>query len=297
MKYSFNLNFSIEEPLSRNIWFWLAIAVPVCIALVLATWIAFSNNLRFTVDFTLEALNNFYVYQKIPMAIAALAIPFAAIVGRQHSSAISIRQIEMVEQQNTFANYLKHREEFFKCLDRIEQGHHVKFEKRNEFYKLVYPKNSVQHVSFDSHSEDNNEVYLESLCRRFNRCISNYERTFKALYFRYNEQPEMVKGNFVEITNFYLEILRLFEQVLYLTPENSNQYDIIWVDVSPEIDGLDFLFPTKKTEPLWFLWQLQEAFAELITFTGLSSSKYFLNSFADNDARDALKMQFIELVN
>ncbi|MFG0455416.1 hypothetical protein [Shewanella mangrovisoli] len=119
--------FSMVLPLYKNGWFWLAIAIPLSIAGSLAYIISDNNNLYFSWGLTEEAIIGFYKYQKIPIAIAALVFPFTALVISHHRSSLTLKQIDMMEAQNTFANYFKHREEFFKCLDEIEGKYKINF--------------------------------------------------------------------------------------------------------------------------------------------------------------------------
>lgn len=55
---------------------------------------------------------------KLPITIAALAFPLAALVASHHRSVQTAAQIERTDYKNAFENNIKHRELFNALLER-----------------------------------------------------------------------------------------------------------------------------------------------------------------------------------
>ncbi len=71
-----------------------------------------------------------------------------------HRSAQTHKQINLATEQNTFSNFLKHREEFFKLLNDLEKEKSIKFGARAVLYKDIFPKNNFNSIDIKAHSLD-----------------------------------------------------------------------------------------------------------------------------------------------
>ncbi|PPI78456.1 hypothetical protein DXI23_11545 [Marinobacter flavimaris] len=104
--------------------FWYAICVPVLLSTTLI-WIA-SLNSSLTPDLSAEGLAVFYDLFKLPIAIAGLSIPCAALVASHLRSIQTTAQINQQKEQlnqqaeqNSFSNSLEHRKQFLSFFERM----------------------------------------------------------------------------------------------------------------------------------------------------------------------------------
>ncbi|MBN7770475.1 hypothetical protein KUV44_12290, partial [Marinobacter daepoensis] len=90
--------------------------------MITALLVATTGYLRSPVEpeWTLTGFNNFVALFKLPIGLASIAIPLAALVASHHRSIQTASQIISQQEQNTFSNYVKHREYFSKFID--EEG-------------------------------------------------------------------------------------------------------------------------------------------------------------------------------
>ncbi len=95
--------------------FRMAVYGPVVVALFLAV-LGYCNS-PVESNWTLQGFNSFISLFKLPIGIAGLAIPFAALIASHHRSIQSASQIASQQNQNIFSNYVKHKEYFGKYLE------------------------------------------------------------------------------------------------------------------------------------------------------------------------------------
>lgn len=162
--------FSSHKKLSRSIYFWVAMSIPVLLAtLVAATIFHSSPGVGFC--FSADCWTNFFQLYKIPITIAGTSIPAAAIVATLHRSHETAIQISMSFQQyqeavsnNRFGNFLKHREGFIKHMEGVVVGLEHKGVKCNvdsgALYHAVFPKNGFE--DFEWASDINQTIWVDS---------------------------------------------------------------------------------------------------------------------------------------
>jgi hypothetical protein len=131
---------------------------------------SFISNKNFDWCFSSKCVNNFFELYKFPLSILGLSVPLTAIVAALHRSEEAHLQMEETLKQNTFNNYIKHQEDFFKILEKIESKCSCRFTDPLTLYRLIFPKNNYSSFTFAAHSKketdtpDTNE-FLEILRR------------------------------------------------------------------------------------------------------------------------------------
>ncbi|MCL1048458.1 hypothetical protein L2755_02265 [Shewanella abyssi] len=260
--------FDIKRPLYKNAWFWVAILFPPILAGTLALGISYSNNL-YLLSYSLElgALETFYNYQKIPIAVAALIFPFSALVIAHHRSALTLEQIKKTEEQKTFANYLKHKEEFFKCLDNIETKSKISFKKRNELYKILFPYNSFNTLALTSQGREGFASILVSVASSCNSVLSRYNSIFSLndVAFR-NCLPENYNESTSSLFDFYYDILCAIEPLEIDIVKPSNEKDWIYIGDHAKILYWIKWVPIEATQPLLIQVVINDIIDELALF-------------------------------
>ena len=151
-----------ESPLFRA-----ALLVPIMSGALLFVASSISNN-NFTMCFSSGCINNFFELYKFPLSILGLSVPLTAIVAALHRSEEAHLQIEETLKQNTFNNYIKHQEEFFKLLEKIELKCSCRFTDPLTLYRRIFPKNNYSYFTFAAHSKQetvdpNTNNFLELL--------------------------------------------------------------------------------------------------------------------------------------
>ncbi|MEL0635416.1 hypothetical protein V6259_01365 [Marinomonas sp. TI.3.20] len=131
--------------------FWLAILIPLIIAALVAVWIAW-HSLHvdgFLACWSASCINQALGMMKLPITIAALAFPLAALVASHHRSVQTAEQINQAIINNTFSNYYKHVEHFESRYKNIEidlqlDKHYIvefEFSSLSNLYISVFPFN------------------------------------------------------------------------------------------------------------------------------------------------------------
>lgn len=135
-----------DSPLFR-----LALFMPLISGVSLLAITVLSNeNSNFCM--TSECINNFFDLYKYPLSIMGLSVPLTAIVAALHRSEEAHQQIEETLKQNTFNNYIKHKEEFLKLLEKIEKQCSCQFTDPLFLYNRIFPKNNYSSFSFEANS-------------------------------------------------------------------------------------------------------------------------------------------------
>ena len=104
-----------EVHLVRTLWFRSAIVGPIAIALITAWLFTVDTSLQWSL--TPRGMNNFLNLFKLPIGIASLSLPLAAVVAANHRSMQTAKQILEQNSQNIFGNHLQHRGYFFKFIE------------------------------------------------------------------------------------------------------------------------------------------------------------------------------------
>ncbi|WAJ71447.1 hypothetical protein [Catenovulum adriaticum] len=128
--------------------FWLSISIPILLALVLSVFFFFKLNL--SMCYSDKCFEYFWTLFRLPIGIASLAIPFAAIVASNHRTQQTAESIRVSMQNNNFSNYYKHREVFFETLKELENRYNINFSNKSKLYRRLFPSNSpdiFKHIS------------------------------------------------------------------------------------------------------------------------------------------------------
>ncbi|MCK5605541.1 hypothetical protein KAR91_26850 [Candidatus Pacearchaeota archaeon] len=93
---------------------WFVVGLLFTLAAVLAFIIADHSEIAWVLDY--KGFNNVFTIFKWPLTLLALIIPIVALLAANHRSEQTKAQILSTNEQNVFANYYKHIEEFEKYL-------------------------------------------------------------------------------------------------------------------------------------------------------------------------------------
>ena len=126
--------------LSQLLLFWSAIIVPFVFAVSIGIYIWLTSDLQYLKGY--EGVNNLLSAYSIPLSVLALIFPLVAIIATYHRSSQAQIQIELLQRQNSFANFYKHKDEFEKLVSALEEQHNIIFYDKEEIYRLLFPKNS-----------------------------------------------------------------------------------------------------------------------------------------------------------
>ncbi|MBD0787215.1 hypothetical protein HUO09_12745 [Vibrio sp. Y2-5] len=112
---------------------WITIVIIISLSVGSSIWIVIHSDLVYLPSY--KGINNLLVIFKVPLGVLALIIPAVAIIASNHRSVQSAKQIELVNSQNNFTNYFKHREEFSIYLSKNEDV----FNEPNHLHNTLYP--------------------------------------------------------------------------------------------------------------------------------------------------------------
>ena len=85
---------------------------------------------------------NYLVFElfKAPVAVAGFALPLLGLIGLNHRSEQTKKQIEEARVQNDFANYYKHKEEFLKYVETIKTDKCLVTANMMRSHNTLFPK-------------------------------------------------------------------------------------------------------------------------------------------------------------
>lgn len=143
----------------RTVGFFTGLSLLVSILIVM--------NGNYTFEPSAAGFNLFIKDFSFPLGILSLLIPVIAVYGAQHRSAMMVEQIKESQNQNAFANYYKHQEEFEKFVNQILSN--MKMEEKLTvtnyavLYKMMFPSNDVTHLKLEM--DETNYVENYKKCR------------------------------------------------------------------------------------------------------------------------------------
>ena len=118
--------------------FWASVSVPVFASLLLIAKATDWESAK--LSFSSDSFNAFIDSFKLPIAIASLAIPLAALVASQHRSIQAAKQIAITSNQNAFNNYIEHRKLFEDFYDRLPNKNKDLVDKNKWLiYQYIFP--------------------------------------------------------------------------------------------------------------------------------------------------------------
>ncbi|MGY2259224.1 hypothetical protein [Pseudomonas sp. SDO55104_S430] len=138
--------------LGDSLLFRCTLFLPIMLGVILFIAISISNN-NLTVCFSSECVNTFFELYKYPLSMLGLSVPLTAIVAALHRSEEAHLQIQETLKQNTFNNYIKHQEDFFKLLEKIESKCSCRFTDPLTLYRWIFPTNNYSSFTFVAHSK------------------------------------------------------------------------------------------------------------------------------------------------
>lgn len=134
------------KPLHKRVDFIASLLIPTVISIGIALSIFISEN-HHSLCFTAECYQGFLTLYKIPLATLALSFPLAGIVGAYHRSIETNEQIKIAQTNNTFSNYIKHRDDFLSYISEHIERKESPFSIPDirSFYKSIFPANNYLH--------------------------------------------------------------------------------------------------------------------------------------------------------
>ncbi|VVQ30531.1 hypothetical protein PS943_01878 [Pseudomonas fluorescens] len=205
-----------ESPLFRA-----ALLVPIMSGALLFLASSISNN-SFTMCMASACINNFFELYKFPLSIIGLSVPLTAIVAALHRSAEAHLQIEETLKQNTFNNYIKHQEEFFKLLEKIELKCSCRFTDPLTLYRHIFSKNNYSYFTFAAHPKQKTD---DPNINKFLELLRIQTFSFKTTLYNPATDESALITLLIEIQDM-VEILHLQPSVATLEQFPNTKY--VW---------------------------------------------------------------------
>lgn len=130
------LSFDPRKSLLRLPVLWLVIIIMLASSATIAALIIKNTEITWGLDY--KSINNYLSVFKIPLSITALIIPIVALLAANHRSEQTKLHILTTEQQNLFANYYKHIEEFTNYT-KEHFSDKIVFLNRRRLHELLFP--------------------------------------------------------------------------------------------------------------------------------------------------------------
>lgn len=186
--------------------FWIAIAVPVFFSVSAALVIVYSSDLVF--DPSYMGFNKSVEVFRVPIGLLSLVFPFVALVAAYHRSDQTAMQIRITDEQNTFANYFSHREEYFKVLKGLEEKHNIRIFDANQLYKMMFPFNSVSGVSVTPESGGVNVELFTNVEAELRNNLDSVQKEYSSALKNKGFDPtvEALKSFYVSLVNLSIEL-------------------------------------------------------------------------------------------
>lgn len=168
-------------------------------------------------EFTARGMN-YVIFDlfKAPLAILGFGIPILGLLGINHRSAQTKRQIQLSELQNNFTNYYKHIDEFDKYI--VETLHGEKWFKssmeRRHLHKKLFPKASEGQYSLDVTLRREVESIVKDIYTKLERLVSVEPANI----------PALIESLISEARNLSY-IFNFDEQILYADYFSSSSID------------------------------------------------------------------------
>jgi hypothetical protein len=146
---------------------WVVVVVLFLAAAIIAIAIGLNSNLELSFDY--RGFNSLVEIFKVPLAILAIIVTFAAFLATIHRSVQIREQIITTNKQNTFSNYYKHIEEFEKYINASVVDRRMHFQNLRMTHKYLFPKSIYGDYSV-------NDEFLNLIDKEYSRCVSLLER-------------------------------------------------------------------------------------------------------------------------
>ncbi len=173
---------------------------------------------------------NYFIFDlfKAPVAVVGFALPILGLIGLNHRSEQTKKQITATGEQNRFANYFKHLEEFKKHVDSLEERKQIDLTKirmlHDNLFSLAY-----RFGDYDVHCSE-----LETICD-FASAIDDFLKAVKG------------KNELLRLPEEfgYLEMSQSGFGMKNVIPENLFNVDAVDEDTRIEFN-IDYLWKTAE---------------------------------------------------
>jgi len=121
-----------------------AVLAPVGLGLLLIIVAAIQSREELSLCLEASCFNNFFSLFKFQLGVMGIAIPLGALVASHHRSIQAAQQIKTQLRQNTFSNYIDHRqlfEQFFRDNNPL-RFKEVKNHQIWELYQIIFPNSA-----------------------------------------------------------------------------------------------------------------------------------------------------------
>ena len=142
-----------HKKLGESLVFRFALLTPLILGAALFLASAFYND-NYEVCLSSKCINYFFELYKYPLSLLGLSVPLTAIAAALHRSEEASQQIEETLRQNRFNNYIKHKEDFFDLLEKLESRCSCKFSDPLDLYTKIFPNNNYLSFSFIAHNKN-----------------------------------------------------------------------------------------------------------------------------------------------
>lgn len=223
------------KPLHRQPDFILSIFIPFFVSTLIGLSIIYAESSR-ELCFRADCYENFVQLFKVPFAILALAFPLAGMVAAYHRSIEATEQIKIAQSNNTFSNFIKHRDDFTEYLEEYLEQEDCKCElvEARRIYRLTYPENSYDRLETEIPDGLSNELLLQ--IENINKILENMS-TSKTYY------EEDIVELFWEIyrINARLKLLAKKGYKYFIKYESITIHAIIFDELEP-LTNIDIIF-------------------------------------------------------
>lgn len=150
---------------------WVFVTVLFLIAIIISIVIVRNSNLEVSLDY--KGFNSFVEIFKVPIAILAITVTFAAFLATIHRSAQTREQIIAANKQNIFSNYFKHIEEFEKYISTSIVDRSIHFQNLRMTHKYLFPESMYGDYSV-------NDEFIKLIDEEYSKCKGQLERLDQA---------------------------------------------------------------------------------------------------------------------
>ncbi|HIF5583917.1 TPA: hypothetical protein ACX3CS_004868 [Vibrio parahaemolyticus] len=178
-------------------------------SLKLTKLVLWSFGVMFVVTFTISLFDavtlefkpssegvNYLVFElfKAPVAVAGFALPILGLIGLNHRSEQTKKQIEEASVQNDFANYYKHKEEFLKYVDSIDESKYFVASKMTRMHGWLFPASRCRNFKVNPDSVHRLDSHI-SLFAGYLLVLVD-ESAHKGACDRMNNLNDMIQADF-----------------------------------------------------------------------------------------------------
>lgn len=172
-----------HKKLGQSLIFRYALLSPLVVGFLLL-FVSAYNNPKLELCLTSLCINYFFELYKYPLSMLGLSVPLTAIAAALHRSEetslqidASNKQFDETLKQNVFNNYIKHKEDFFDLIEKIEVKCQCRFVDALSLYKKIFPRNGYSSFDFFAHEKDGAakdlpHEFLETLHRDARKILS-----------------------------------------------------------------------------------------------------------------------------